>query len=93
MCSGKNLWRAASDCGYSLLQLADGGFLIAGNAESYGNGNPDVYLLRTDAAGEQIWQKTYGGSGSDYGWFLLEAPDAGYAIAGEKESPGSKGPI
>ncbi len=93
---GNVLWEktyggAASDCGYSLLQLADGGFLIAGNAESYGNGNPDVYLLRTDAAGEQIWQKTYGGSGSDYGWFLLEAPDAGYAIAGEKEVTGEQG--
>ncbi len=94
--SGNVVWEktyggAASDCGYSLLQLADGGFLIAGNAESFGAGNPDVYLLRTDAGGELIWQKTYGGSGSDYGWLLLEAAGGGYVIAGEKEVSGEQG--
>lgn len=94
--SGNVVWEktyggAASDCGYSLLQLADGGFLIAGNAESFGAGNPDVYLLRTDAGGEMIWQKTYGGSGSDYGWVLLEAAGGGYVIAGEKEVSGEQG--
>ncbi len=93
---GETIWEktyggAASDCGYALLQLGDGGFLIAGNTESYGAGNPDVYLLRTDAAGEMLWQKTYGGSGSDYGWSLIEAPGGGYVIAGEKEAAGEQG--
>jgi len=82
---------AASDCGYALLQPADGGFLIAGNTESGGTGNPDVYLVRTDAGGKMLWQKTYGGSGSDYGWSLLEAPHGGYIIAGEKEEAGEQG--
>ncbi|MDD4369386.1 MAG: hypothetical protein PHP39_10705 [Oscillospiraceae bacterium] len=94
--SGNIIWEktyggAASDCGYSLLQLADGGFLIAGNTESFGAGNPDVYLLRTDAGGEMIWQKTYGGSGSDYGWSMVEVSGGGYIIAGEKEVAGEHG--
>ncbi|MDD4334144.1 MAG: hypothetical protein PHY77_00870 [Desulfotomaculaceae bacterium] len=97
--SGDLIWEktyggAVSDCGYSLLQLADGGFLIAGNTESFGAGNTDVYLLRIDAGGEMIWQKTYGGSGSDYGWALAAAPDGGgYIIAGEKEMAGEQGAI
>ncbi|MEG3071334.1 MAG: hypothetical protein RQM92_11420 [Candidatus Syntrophopropionicum ammoniitolerans] len=92
---GNVLWEktyggAASDCGYSLLQLADGGFLIAGNAESYGNGNPDVYLLRTDVAGEQLWEKTYGGSGSDYGWLCWKPLMVAMLSPGKKRSPGNK---
>jgi len=93
--SGNVIWEktyggVASDCGYSLLQLADGGFLIAGNAESFGTGNPDVYLLKTDGDGNMVWQKTYGGAGSEYGWSLLEAGN-GYIIAGEKEVAGEQG--
>lgn len=88
--AGEIIWEktyggAASDCGYSLLQLADGGFLIAGNTEPFGGGNPDVYLLKTDSDGSMVWQKTYGGAGSEYGWSLLEASGGGYIIAGEKE--------
>ncbi|MDD4238516.1 MAG: hypothetical protein PHT62_08170 [Desulfotomaculaceae bacterium] len=87
---GNKIWErtyggAGSDCGYAVLQLDDGGYLIAGNAESFGAGNPDVYLLKTDGDGKMIWQKTYGGNGSEYGWSLLKAGDGGYLIAGEKE--------
>lgn len=87
----KTYGAAASDCGYAVLQLDGGGYLIAGNAESFGAGDPDVYLLKTDSEGEIIWQKTYGGSGSDYGWSLLEALDGGFIIAGEKEVAGEQG--
>jgi hypothetical protein len=38
-----------------------------------------------------IWQKTYGGKGSDYGWSLLKTKDGGYIIAGEKEITGDQG--
>lgn len=94
--AGNVIWEktyggAASDSAYAVLQLAGGGYLIAGNAESFGAGDPDVYLLKTDSEGEIIWQKTYGGSGSDYGWSLLDALDGGYIIAGEKEVAGEQG--
>lgn len=96
--SGKKLWEKTyggkgSDCGYAVLEMDDGGYLIAGNAESFGNGNPDVYLLRTDRNGRLIWQKTYGGRGSDYGWSLAPSRDGGYVIAGEKEITGGQGGI
>jgi len=88
--AGNTIWEktyggTASDCGYAVLQLNDGGYLIAGNTESFGAGNLDVYLLKTDSDGNIAWQKTYGGEGSDYGWSLVKAGDGGYLIAGEKE--------
>jgi hypothetical protein len=94
--SGNEIWEKtyggpASDCGYAVLQADDGGYVIAGNAESFGTGNPDVYLLKTDSEGNMVWQKTYGGSGSDYGWSLLKAPAGGFIIAGEKEVAGDQG--
>ncbi|MDD4588486.1 MAG: hypothetical protein PHC60_08875 [Heliobacteriaceae bacterium] len=94
--SGNIIWEktyggAGSDCGYALEQLADGGYLIAGNSESFGTGNPDLYLLKTDGDGKMIWQKTYGDTGSEYGWSLVKAGDGGYLIAGEKEITGDQG--
>jgi hypothetical protein len=94
--SGNAIWEKtyggpASDCGYAVLQADDGGFIVAGNAESFGTGNPDVYLLKTDSDGNMLWQKTYGGSGSDYGWSLLKAPAGGFIIAGEKEAASEQG--
>ncbi|TEB16737.1 hypothetical protein Psfp_01138 [Pelotomaculum sp. FP] len=94
--NGNEIWEktyggAGSDCGYAVLQLADGGYLVAGNAESFGAGNPDLYLLKTDGDGKMLWQKTYGGKGSDYGWSLVKAGDGGFLIAGEKEITGDRG--
>lgn len=94
--AGNKIWEkthggADSDCGYAIQRLDGGGYLIAGNTESFGTANTDVYLLKTDDDGNMIWQKTYGGEGSDYGWALLKAGDGGYLIAGEKEIAGERG--
>jgi len=88
--SGNEIWEKTyggkkSDCAYAVQQTADGGFLVVGNTDSFGSGNPGIYLLKTDGAGRMSWQKTYGGKGSNYGWSLLPAGDGDYLIAGEKE--------
>ncbi len=77
------------DVGYSLIQTVDGGYAIAGATWSFGAGSADVFLVRTDAGGNQLWQKTFGGEVEDVGYSLIQTVDGGYAIAGATWSFGA----
>jgi CubicO group peptidase (beta-lactamase class C family) len=50
-----------NDCGWAIRQLDDGRFVVAGFTDSFGAGGVDAYLVRTDAAGDTLWTRTYGG--------------------------------
>jgi len=77
--------------GYSVAQTSDGGYIVAGYTESFGAGGLDVYLVKTDAVGDIIWTRTYGGSGYDVGYSVAQTSDGGYIVAGETESFGAGG--
>ncbi len=91
---GDTLWTRTyggtdSDRGLSVTQTADSGYVIAGYAKSFGAGSSDVYLVKTDASGDTIWTRTYGGSYDDYGYSVAQTADGGYIIAGETWSFGA----
>jgi hypothetical protein len=73
---------------YSVAETLDGGFIIAGETKSYGAGESDVYLVKTDNNGNQIWAKNFGGSGREYGRAVCTTPDGGYMITGQSDSYG-----
>jgi hypothetical protein len=79
------------ELGCSLVQASDGGYAIAGWTYSFGTGVPNVYLVKTDAVGNEQWSKAYGGSDPDYGYSLIRTSDGGYAIAGYTDYPGPDG--
>lgn len=84
---GDTLWtkiygEVYSEYAYSVEQTTDSGFIIAGTTESYGAGQFDVWIIKTDMNGDTLWTRTYGGELSDFGWSIIQTNDGGYAIAG-----------
>jgi len=92
--SGDTLWTRSyggtdSDRGYSVQQTSDGGYIIAGLTESFGAGQADVYLIKTDASGDTLWTRTYGGTEYDLGCSVQQTADGGYIVAGYTRSYGA----
>jgi len=85
---GKTIGGVGNESGSSAEQTADGGYIITGYTTSMGAGGADVYLLKADAVGTMLWQKTFGSSGDDYGKSVRPTADGGYIIAGFTGSPG-----
>jgi len=75
-------WRTyggtSDDYGWSTQQTSDGGYIIAGYTASFGAGGDDVYLIKTNASGDTLWTKTYGGTDEDVGYSVQQTSDGGY---------------
>jgi len=82
---------ADGDFAYSIQETSDGGYIVAGEAGSFGAGGYDVWGLKLDSAGNVAWQKTYGGTYSDFAYSIQETSDGGYIVAGETWSFGAGG--
>ena len=78
----------ANDYGLHLLQSVDGGYLIGGPTSSFGAGGRDAWLIKTDASGNTLWNKTYGGVNVDMTWSIAQTIDGGFIAAGSTESFG-----
>ena len=82
---------AADDTAFVLTQTLDGGYAIVGSSCSYGAGDSDFWLIKTNANGVMQWNQTYGGSGYDIGQCLNVNDKGVYAVAGVTASFGAGG--
>jgi hypothetical protein len=84
---GDTLWTktfggSGFDEGNSVRETSDGGYILIGETRSFGAGQYDVYLIKTDSLGDTLWTKTFGGAADEEGLSLHETLDGGYIIVG-----------
>ncbi|MFX0088064.1 MAG: hypothetical protein ACFFAU_20590 [Candidatus Hodarchaeota archaeon] len=72
----------------ALIQTPDGGFALAGTTDSFGAGESDMWLLKTDANGVAQWSQNYGGNEYDDACVLIQTTDGEFALAGATTSFG-----
>jgi len=94
--SGDSLWSrtfgGTSGDYYGLVeQTSDGGYILAGHTYSFGEGTPtytNSWLVKTDANGDTLWSRAFGGTRSDYCYSVKQTSDGGYASVGSTYSFG-----
>ena len=91
--SGNEMWSqtfggSELDIAYSVEETSDGGFTLLGLTNSFGNGC-DMYLVKTNASGNEMWSQTFGGSGCGWGYSVQETSDGGLILAGHSRSGGN----
>jgi hypothetical protein len=92
--AGNLIWsKTYGDEGYEygamLVETSDAGLAITGITNTSGTGYDDIYLVRTNSTGDQLWAKTYGGDKTDQGFGLVKNSDNGFSITGLSNSGGS----
>ncbi len=75
-----------NDRAYSVQQTSDGGYIVAGQT---GINNLNIRLHKLDSSGDVVWQKSYGGSGTEYAFSVQQAAEGGYIVAGTTYSFGA----
>lgn len=71
---------------------SDGGSIAVGFTESidgnvsFSHGGGDCWVVKTNASGSIDWEKSYGGTGFDYGYSIQQTTDGGFIVAGYSES-------
>ena len=76
------------EVGHSIQSLSNGSFIIVGDAFDANTGYSLITLMNVGSTGNEIWNKTYGGNGNDYGYTVVVTNDGGYAISGITRSQG-----
>ncbi|MEM6966206.1 MAG: hypothetical protein AAF573_15685, partial [Bacteroidota bacterium] len=83
---------------YNCFETADGGFMLGGKAQEDpppGNindpfcGSSDYWLIKTDAAGNTVWDSLYGGLAQESLFDVIQTSDGGFAVIGTTNSPAS----
>ncbi|RDC64882.1 DNA helicase [Adhaeribacter pallidiroseus] len=90
----KTIGGSSSDFLTSMQQTKDGGYILGGNSNSNRSGDKsennrnsnDYWVVKLDGNGNKQWDKTLGGSETDYLTTLQQTQDGGYILGGDSWS-------
>jgi hypothetical protein len=79
-----NIYTANRDCNANCIKAtSDGGYIVTGSSVTFGSLNENIYLLKIDSAGNEIWSKSFGVQvDSDIGTYVDQTADGGYILTG-----------
>lgn len=75
--------------GFSVKQTIDGGYIIAGDVQPRGDRSGAIWLIKTDAYGDRVWEQVFHGGGAPpyevaYASSVQQTTDGGYSVVGSK---------
>jgi len=76
---------AGDETALSVKPTAGGGYIVAGNTNSFGSGSTDAWVLKLDASGNVIWQRAYGDATSEWASSVVSTAGGAYVIAAKKD--------
>ena len=91
---GDTLWTRIyggwlSEHGHCVRQTLDGGYILTGYTGSFEPIGGNVWLMKTDANGDSVWTRVFGGDSEDIGWHVQQTADSGYVVGGRTASFGA----
>src|SRR5205823_4127873 len=97
--SGNKIWDKTfggsdNDDLTSLQQTSDGGYILGGSSSSPASGNKtsaafgnfDFWVVKLDAAGNKLWDRSFGGDADDLLTGVQQTSDGGYILGGRSGS-------
>ena len=88
---------SGDDRGHSLIQMNDGGFMLLGYSQSEdglgsnNEGQHDTWILRVDAQGVFMWERSFGYGGHDHAYSIIKTADGGSLFNGFLDVTASNG--
>jgi hypothetical protein len=74
---------------YDMEQTNDGGYILTGYTTSNSNHNKNIYVVKTNSAGDLVWEKSFGKDSVDVSSSICKTSDGNYLICGYTESFGA----
>ncbi len=79
-----------SDEGFGLVELGSGEMLLAGKTNSFGANLADIFIVKTNATGDQLWASHYDKGSAESAFCITPCTDGNFALTGKIEDNGGE---
>jgi hypothetical protein len=85
------------EAGQAVIESHDGGFFMVGNSKSQdqdlnkNRGENDIWVVKTDAKGQLVWQRSFGGEGLDFAFDVAQQADGSLLVVGHTDGNSIEG--